>query len=50
MGEEWSWANDPMPWCTRSEIREIANEARRSTTTSATAVTSDGCEFSQPEG
>ncbi|MDX3850437.1 DUF317 domain-containing protein [Streptomyces sp. AK02-01A] len=29
MDEEWTWANYPMPWCTRSEIREIANEAQK---------------------
>lgn len=25
--EEWTWANYPMPWCTRAEIREVSNEA-----------------------
>ncbi|MEU0111976.1 hypothetical protein ABZ313_42455, partial [Streptomyces sp. NPDC006251] len=27
MDEEWTWANYPMPWCTRSEIREVSNQA-----------------------
>lgn len=27
--EEWTWADYPMPWCTRSEIREISNTAQR---------------------
>ncbi|MEU9246949.1 DUF317 domain-containing protein [Streptomyces sp. NPDC048385] len=27
--EEWSWANYPMPWCTREEIREVSNEAQK---------------------
>ncbi|MFJ1656781.1 DUF317 domain-containing protein [Streptomyces sp. NPDC088337] len=27
--EEWSWPNYPMPWCTRSEIREISNQAQK---------------------
>ncbi|WP_434600619.1 DUF317 domain-containing protein [Streptomyces sp. A5-4] len=27
--EEWTWANYPMPWCTRSEIREVSNEAQK---------------------
>ncbi|MEV0577098.1 DUF317 domain-containing protein [Streptomyces sp. NPDC050392] len=29
MDEERTWANYPMPWCTRSEIREISNEAQK---------------------
>ncbi|MFJ4900861.1 hypothetical protein [Streptomyces sp. NPDC088727] len=29
MDEEWTWANYPMPWCTRSEIREVSNRARK---------------------
>ncbi|WP_435285392.1 DUF317 domain-containing protein [Streptomyces bacillaris] len=29
MDEEWTWANYPMPWCTRSEVREISNEAQK---------------------
>ncbi|WP_019070538.1 DUF317 domain-containing protein [Streptomyces hokutonensis] len=27
--EEWTWASYPMPWCTRSEIREVSNEAQK---------------------
>ncbi|MFI8880308.1 DUF317 domain-containing protein [Streptomyces sp. NPDC055243] len=27
--EEWTWANYPMPWCSRSEIREVSNEAQK---------------------
>ncbi|MFD5492705.1 DUF317 domain-containing protein [Streptomyces sp. NPDC127091] len=27
--EEWAWANYPMPWCTRQEIREISDEAQK---------------------
>ncbi|MGW2100005.1 DUF317 domain-containing protein [Streptomyces olivaceoviridis] len=27
--EEWNWANYPMPWCTRSEIREVSNQAQK---------------------
>ncbi|WP_434595809.1 DUF317 domain-containing protein [Streptomyces sp. A5-4] len=27
--EEWTWANYPMPWCTRSEIREVSAEAQK---------------------
>ncbi|WP_203674735.1 hypothetical protein [Streptomyces sp. H39-C1] len=27
--EEWTWANYPMPWCTRTEIREVSNEAQK---------------------
>ncbi|EST31656.1 DUF317 domain-containing protein [Streptomyces niveus] len=26
--EEWTWANYPMPWCTRAEIREVSNRAQ----------------------
>ncbi|BCM71233.1 hypothetical protein EASAB2608_06567 [Streptomyces sp. EAS-AB2608] len=26
--EEWTWANYPMPWCTRAEIREVSNQAQ----------------------
>ncbi|MET9430031.1 DUF317 domain-containing protein [Streptomyces sp. NPDC003036] len=26
---EWSWANYPMPWCTRDEIREVGAESQR---------------------
>ncbi|WP_406108350.1 DUF317 domain-containing protein [Streptomyces sp. NBC_01003] len=29
MDEEWTWANYPMPWCTRSEIRRVSNEAQK---------------------
>ncbi|MFI6730429.1 hypothetical protein [Streptomyces atratus] len=29
MDEEWTWADYPMPWCTRSEIREVSNEAQK---------------------
>ena len=29
MDEEWTWANYPMPWCTRSEIREVSAEAQK---------------------
>lgn len=29
MDEEWTWASYPMPWCTRSEIRQISNEAQK---------------------
>ncbi|MFJ6898112.1 DUF317 domain-containing protein [Streptomyces hokutonensis] len=29
MDEEWTWASYPMPWCTRSEIREVSNEAQK---------------------
>lgn len=29
MDEEWTWANYPMPWCTRSEIREVSNLAQK---------------------
>ncbi|MER7720715.1 hypothetical protein ABTX99_27850 [Streptomyces flaveolus] len=27
--EEWTWANYAMPWCTRSEIREVSNQAQK---------------------
>ncbi|MET8721455.1 DUF317 domain-containing protein [Streptomyces misionensis] len=27
--EEWTWPNYPMPWCTRSEIREVSDEAQK---------------------
>ncbi|NIY65629.1 DUF317 domain-containing protein [Streptomyces malaysiensis] len=27
--EEWEWANYPMPWCTREEVREVSNEAQK---------------------
>ncbi|MFB6946895.1 MULTISPECIES: DUF317 domain-containing protein [unclassified Streptomyces] len=27
--EEWTWANYPMPWCSRAEIREVSNEAQK---------------------
>lgn len=27
--EDWTWANYPMPWCTRSEIREVSNQAQK---------------------
>ncbi|MFE9416963.1 DUF317 domain-containing protein [Streptomyces griseofuscus] len=27
--EEWIWPNYPMPWCTRSEIREVSDEAQK---------------------
>ncbi|MFJ2021540.1 DUF317 domain-containing protein [Streptomyces nodosus] len=27
--EEWSWADYPMHWCTRAEIREVSNEAQK---------------------
>ncbi|WP_420036003.1 DUF317 domain-containing protein [Streptomyces sp. cg28] len=26
---EWTWANYPMPWCTRDEIREVSNDAQK---------------------
>ncbi|MGA5065300.1 DUF317 domain-containing protein [Streptomyces exfoliatus] len=26
---EWTWANYPMPWCTRDEIREVGAQAQR---------------------
>lgn len=29
MDEEWTWASYPMRWCTRSEIRQISNEAQK---------------------
>ncbi|TLQ42591.1 DUF317 domain-containing protein [Streptomyces marianii] len=27
--EEWTWANYPMPWCSREEMREVSNEAQK---------------------
>ncbi|MER5202183.1 DUF317 domain-containing protein [Streptomyces sp. NPDC002825] len=27
--EEWTWANHPMPWCTRTEIREFSDKAQK---------------------
>ncbi|MEW1725150.1 DUF317 domain-containing protein, partial [Streptomyces sp. NPDC093109] len=29
MDEEGAWPNYPMPWCTRSEIREVSTQAQR---------------------
>ncbi|MCA1221310.1 DUF317 domain-containing protein [Streptomyces sp. 8L] len=29
MDEEWTWATYPMPWCTRSEIREVSDQAQK---------------------
>lgn len=29
MDEEWTWASYPMPWCTRSEVREVSNQAQK---------------------
>ncbi|AYN37387.1 DUF317 domain-containing protein [Streptomyces albus] len=29
MDEEWTWVNHPMPWCTRSEIREVSDQAQK---------------------
>ncbi|MEV5150962.1 DUF317 domain-containing protein [Streptomyces werraensis] len=29
MAEEWTWADYPMPWCTRSEIREVSGAAQK---------------------
>ncbi len=29
MDEEWTWANYPMPWCTRDEIREVSDRAQK---------------------
>jgi hypothetical protein len=26
--QEWTWANYPMSWCTRAEIREVSDEAQ----------------------
>lgn len=26
---EWTWANYPMPWCTRDEIREVSGDAQK---------------------
>uniref|UniRef100_UPI003FA714EF hypothetical protein n=1 Tax=Streptomyces sp. B21-088 TaxID=3039411 RepID=UPI003FA714EF len=28
MDEEWTWPDYPMHWCTRSEIRQVSNEAQ----------------------
>ncbi|MFF7337413.1 DUF317 domain-containing protein [Streptomyces sp. NPDC008163] len=27
--EEWTWASYPMPWCSRSEVREVSNQAQK---------------------
>ncbi|MEV8426810.1 DUF317 domain-containing protein [Streptomyces niveus] len=27
--EEWTWANYPMPWCSRAEIREVSDDAQK---------------------
>ncbi|MFJ2794052.1 DUF317 domain-containing protein [Streptomyces sp. NPDC087290] len=27
--EEWTWANYPMSWCTRSDIREVSDQAQK---------------------
>ncbi|MGW4345354.1 DUF317 domain-containing protein [Streptomyces sp. NPDC004690] len=27
--EEWTWGNYPMSWCTRSEIREVSDQAQK---------------------
>ncbi|WP_318023178.1 DUF317 domain-containing protein [Streptomyces sp. ICN988] len=27
--DDWTWPNYPMPWCTRSEIREVSNQAQK---------------------
>ncbi|WP_330434642.1 DUF317 domain-containing protein [Streptomyces sp. NBC_00825] len=27
--EEWTWGNYPMTWCTRSDIREVSNQAQK---------------------
>ncbi|MGW1224884.1 hypothetical protein [Streptomyces sp. NPDC002530] len=27
--EEWTWANYPMSWCTRSEVREVSDQAQK---------------------
>ncbi|WP_341868947.1 hypothetical protein [Streptomyces diastatochromogenes] len=29
MAEKWTWADYPMPWCTRSEVREVSNEPQK---------------------
>ncbi|MFE1802351.1 hypothetical protein ACFW9L_40165 [Streptomyces sp. NPDC059517] len=29
INEEWTWPDYPMSWCTRSEIREVSNEAQK---------------------
>ncbi|MEW1757542.1 DUF317 domain-containing protein [Streptomyces cyaneofuscatus] len=26
---EWTWANYPMPWCSRAEVREVSNDAQK---------------------
>ncbi|OKJ72210.1 DUF317 domain-containing protein [Streptomyces sp. CB02460] len=26
---EWTWANYPMPWCSREEVREVSNDAQK---------------------
>ncbi|CCK32005.1 hypothetical protein BN159_7626 [Streptomyces davaonensis JCM 4913] len=26
---EWTWADCPMPWCSREEIREVSNDAQQ---------------------
>ncbi|WP_263633836.1 DUF317 domain-containing protein [Streptomyces sp. 7G] len=26
---EWTWADHPMPWCSREEIREVSNDAQQ---------------------
>ncbi|WP_371665726.1 hypothetical protein OG306_29340 [Streptomyces sp. NBC_01241] len=26
---EWTWANYPMPWCSREKIREVSNDAQK---------------------
>ncbi|AQU70153.1 DUF317 domain-containing protein [Streptomyces niveus] len=27
--EEWTWAKYPMPWCTRTEIRKVSDDAQK---------------------
>ncbi|MFF3849650.1 DUF317 domain-containing protein [Streptomyces sp. NPDC002328] len=27
--EEWTWADHPMPWCSRAEIREVSDQAQK---------------------
>ncbi|MEU2466794.1 hypothetical protein ABZ580_21565 [Streptomyces sp. NPDC012486] len=29
MDEEWTWPTYPVPWCTRTEIRYVSNEAQK---------------------
>ncbi|MFD8847585.1 DUF317 domain-containing protein [Streptomyces sp. NPDC059604] len=29
MAKDWTWANYPMPWCSRQEIREVSDAAQR---------------------